>query len=69
MKQKIEVHIKVRINITIFYNISGSKTVTQGSESVSYFETTEKNISKKFASSIRFFLTDCILRKVRYYKL
>lgn len=47
MKQKIEVHIKVRINITIFYNISGSKTVTQGSESISYFATTEKNISKK----------------------
>lgn len=47
MKQKIEVHIKVRKNITIFYNISGSKTVTQGSESVSYFATTEKNISTK----------------------
>lgn len=47
MKQKIEVHIKVRINITIFYNISGSKTVTQWSESILYFATTEKNISKK----------------------
>lgn len=49
MKQKIEVHIKVRINITTFYNISGCKTVTQGSESISYFATSEKNISKKIA--------------------
>lgn len=49
MKQKIEMHIKVRKNITTFYNISGSKTVTQESESISYFATHEKNISKKFA--------------------
>lgn len=55
MKQKIEVHIKVRINITIFYNISGCKTVTQGSESISYFATTEKNISKKNCDVKRLF--------------